>query len=537
MAALLLLAASCVKDNGSYGNKAINVVTISGIAATYQAELGKNFSITPNLNYSLGEEHDDFKYEWHVMRATSPQISLGVLSTEKDLNVTVEPNGLIGKAGSYTLMYCVTNLNTGIRYDYPFTVVVSDKMLTGCIVLHETADNSFDVDMIANFNDTLNHHANLLALYQSALPRQGRKALDIVCYKDAYSPSLSLIPSKDEYHYAVWILTDQSTDRVTADDYEYKPEFNISNLQLGESSTLVAEKMFSTSYNTTKYQGNYVLSQGNLYFYTHFSNVDVFYGAPVNTHQEDATPYSIAPYIFMAPSAGAVVFNKDEHAFELHDASTAGMQAHAAVTTPLGNGWSDPNWEPVYIGNRTDGSSYYLIYGFAIVKDGVTNQYQFLQMSAMGGMSATVNLLSQTAFPTGTDLSNMRFYAFHPTLPYLFFATEDKVYRVNVNAMNSVDDVTASVLLPGQKISLLKSTAVRFPTTNNQNKMLMVATYDPTGQAGQNAQLAFYNVEDGTGDLTPAKYPATPTADGFQQEMKWTGLGKVIGADYKQPTK
>jgi hypothetical protein len=108
---------------------------------------------------------------------------------------------------------------------------------------------------------------------------------------------------------------------------------------------------------------------------------------------------------------------------------------------------------------------------------------------------------------------------------------EDRVYRINTQAMDAFVDVTSQVLPAGHKISKMKSSSVRF----DRNNLIVVASYDPNGTPGENGQLALYEVEDGTGNLILAKHPVQPTADGYQTDMKWTGFGKIINVDYKQP--
>jgi hypothetical protein len=181
--------------------------------------------------------------------------------------------------------------------------------------------------------------------------------------------------------------------------------------------------------------------------------------------------------------------------------------------------------------NRTVSGS-----GYAVVKNVGTGRYELLQMSiALGVVGGTLESMAsqqgKAEFPAGINLDDIKFYAYHTTLPYLYLATEDKVYRVNTTTMAALEDITTQVLPAGHKISKLKSSAVRFSRTN----LIVVASYSPNGQAGQNGQLAFYSVEDGTGNLILAKHPASPTASGYQIDMKWTGFGKIINVDYKQP--
>ncbi|MDR3338498.1 MAG: hypothetical protein LBT25_00130 [Candidatus Symbiothrix sp.] len=529
---------SCIEDKGNYDYWEINTVDIAGISATpYYVGLGESFKITPVLTFSLGEEHDAFQYEWHLMQSTGTiKQSAGILSDQKNLDIII--GGLINAAGTYRIMYCITNLTTGVRYDYLFSVVVQDRMLVGYIVLCEKESNTFDIDLISLYRDTLTQYHNVLDVYDSALPRTDRKPIDLICYGDYLSPS----PTASGRKYAIWILTDKGTDRVRVENMEYIPEFNLSSRLMAlnpkyrpADGNLVADRIFSVSNHVSSYGKDYLYANGN-YFFHNWVMVSWFYNLPVNSMSVNEAPYKAAPYIFMT-SGGAILFDETHNRFEAHLAGSNELNASSSTllhTTRLTNGtyfdWQDPDYRLVYMDNRT------ISLGYAIVNNTRTNRYEFLQMTV--GEIVVNNYLSTSAsqsgkaeFPVGTNLDNIKFYAYHSTLPYLYLASEDRVYRINTSAMTTLDDITAQVLPAGHKISKMKNSAIRFPRTNQ----MVIASYNPAGQTGENGQLAFYEVEDGTGNLILAKHPASPTVDGYQIDMKWTGFGKIINVDYKNP--
>jgi hypothetical protein len=536
---------SCIEDKGNYDYQEINSVTIAGIndaATPYAVELGGILQITPELTFSQGES-EDFKYEWHVMSDLSPYNSKGILSKERNLNVVV--GGLITSSGTYNLMYCVTNLTTGVRYDHVFKLLVQDKTLTGYIMLCERGNDSFDLELISLFRDTLTQYHNALDLFDSELPRTGRKPLDLLCYGDQISPSMANTTTQKKY--AVWVLTDKSTDRVRVENLEYDPSFNISGIALTfdpkyrpADGNLVAEKMFSIAAQPASSGRNYMLYGGNFYFYN-FSPGTWYYSAPVNKNSLTDEPYKVAPYVAqLSTMLGGILFDETNNRFVIHMADVMGNSDRVLCTQRLVDAegdyfqWENPNYRLVYMGNRNASNC------FAVVKNVSTGGYELLQFASSakvveGSIVNDVSKLGRADFPAGFKAEEIKHFAYSyrtnvNTLPYLYCATDDKVYKVYTNTM-AVTDVTDQVLPAGHKISKLKTSNIRFARTD----LLVVASYDPNGTAGQNGQLAFYEVETATGDLKLAKHPITPTSSGYQIDMKWTGFGKIINVDYKNP--
>jgi hypothetical protein len=540
MVLFVLLCTSCVEDQGNYDYREINKITISGINPTttpYYVPLGDSLKITPTLTFSLGEEHDTYRYEWHLMDATdNAHISKAILSAERNLAIIM--GGPISASGTYTLMYCVTNATTGVRYDHVFRIVVQDRTLQGYIMLCERENNGFDIDLISVFQDTLTQYHNVLDLFESQLPRTGAKPLDLVCYGDNISPSV-LAAAKGK-RYAVWVLTDQSTNRLRVENFEYQPEFNIAGISmmsakyLPSGGNIVAEKMFSVSGHASSGGRNYIYSNGNYFFYN-LEHSSYFYSLPVNSISVADLPYKTSPFLFCG-LGGAILFDETNNRFEFHQASgpqLTGNSNYVFRTVRLTGGnyfnWQDPDYRLVYLDTRNGSTSRDLATGYAIVKNVATSKYEFLQMS-ITSMAAAAQL-GKMEFPEGFDLESIQYFAYHLTLPYLYCATEDRVYRINTQAMNVFEDITSQVLPSGHKISKMKSSSIRFDRSN----LIVVASYDSNGASGKNGQLALYEVEDGTGNLILAKHPQQPTAIGYQIDMKWTGFGKIINVDYKLP--
>jgi len=542
---IMALLSSCIEDKGNYDYHEVNKVTIEGINESYSTTLGATLQITPSLTFSLGENVDEFAYQWCVMESYSPYALRGVASTERNLNIQIGGEGCpIYREGDYYILYLVENLTTKVRYYKVFTLSVQNRTTTGYALLCETA-NGFDIDLVSLYQDTLTQYHKVLELFQSDLPHEGIKATQLVCYSDYLSPAV--VDYMDEEnntgrskYYAMWVLSDVGTDRVRVEDFAYKTKYNIAtqilrmpNSKFPAGDIVRVDKMASVASNSSSRLGRaYSYYDGNWFFYN-YSPLTWYYLLPVNQYIStvESPQYKTTPYIIVGSTNGAVLFNVDRNRFEFHKAGTSeistGSSANFYCTVELTGGtyfdWANPNYELKYMDNRTNTA------GFAIVYNRATGKHEFLQINTTPTPSATQ--LGMSEFPTSFKTDGVLFYAYHRTLPYLYYATEDHVYRVNTSTMATIDDITSQVLPAGQKISLLKSSQQRYIRAN----LIGVATYTSGGQAGNNGQIAFYEAEDGTGNLILAKHPATPTDAGYQIDMRWSGFGKVIDYDYKNP--
>jgi hypothetical protein len=375
-------------------------------------------------------------------------------------------------------------------------------------------------------------------LLDSNFPREGRIPLDVVCYTDNASPILM----KDEYKkYALWILTDKGSERVRVENFEWKPEYDISGISMVLDKFLNGEKFISQKMNAHQYTAytysNWILDKlGNWYWYNLVLSAS-FCTHPVNITKGTTMPYKAAPYIFGKPGVCAVLFNEDANRFEWQNADanarSATMYSDVLTTTNIFD-WQNPNYRLLYMGHRTASA------GFAVVENVFTTRFEFLYWVASSGNPPSKDDRKDFPFDRTIPVKDFKHYVYHKDLPYLYCATEDKLYKIDVTSMPATGwtDVTSQVLPAGHKFSKVMTTYHFQPIYNDERfnprtDQIAVCTYDPYGEPGQNGQLSIYNVEHGTGNLVLAKHPTEPTEDGYQIDMEWTGFGKIIGLDYK----
>jgi len=538
---LFFISVSCIEDKGKYEYHNIHSVDIKGIANSYTVALASELKINPQLfvsvsddrsvsmdDYLMSDDADEFEYQWH--RVGGPYLrSTGIISRERNLDIAIGAPWF-PQMNTYYVLYCVFNKTTGVRYDRRFTLNVQDEMLVGYVMLCETKEN-FDLDLISLYRDTLTQYHKVLDLMQSDFPREGRTAIDVVSYRDPASPMI-----RDDSNYknhALWILTDQGSERVRVENFEWKPDFDIRGISMVLDKFLngekfIAQKMFASGYTSIS-SSNWIYDKAGNWYWYNWAAVTNFCVNPINRTRSTDMPYKTAPYIFAFPDACAVLFNEDANRFEAQSANASGSTELLWYTIPLTGtaifDWQNPNYRLVYMGNRTRSR------GFAIVRNVQTTRYEYLYFYG-SSMSSQPTKDDRKDFPLDDSVpfEDFTHFALHSETPYLFAATENQLYRIDVTMMPQAGwrDVTAQALPEGHMFSKVVS-SINFPRTD----LIAVCTYDPFGTPGENGRLAFYNVEHGTGDLIPAKHPAEPLDDGYQIDMKWGGFGKIIGVDYR----
>ena len=143
LSAYLLLAASmfaCAPDNGNYNYSEVNKITIQGMVEEYSVDQMDTLWVDSlRLDFSL-EETDNLAYEWVIKKQGGvPEI----ISTTKNCG------GKITQApGSYSQSWlCVANLDTGLKYYWPFRLTVNTSWENGLYILSEAADGTAKLSM------------------------------------------------------------------------------------------------------------------------------------------------------------------------------------------------------------------------------------------------------------------------------------------------------------------------------------------------------------------------------------------------------
>lgn len=139
---ILLVAGmcACAPDKGNYNYSELNTITIQGMEEEYFVDqLDTLWVDSLRLDFAL-EATDNLIYEW-VIKSQDGKSS--IISTEKNCG------GLITQApGSYFQSWlCVTDLDCGLKYYWPFRLTVNTPYENALYMLSEAADGTAKLSM------------------------------------------------------------------------------------------------------------------------------------------------------------------------------------------------------------------------------------------------------------------------------------------------------------------------------------------------------------------------------------------------------
>ena len=158
---VLMVMASCFKDDGNYSYNEIGDITISNIGETYSAYsyVGDVLEISPVVE----ADYANMKYEWYIWEGTelvvitdeSEEQEMTLIGEGKDLSyeVNLDP-------GDYTLLFRATSEDNGYASTQTATLEVSTQFARGFYILKETADGNAELDL--HYQDGMPVIANML---------------------------------------------------------------------------------------------------------------------------------------------------------------------------------------------------------------------------------------------------------------------------------------------------------------------------------------------------------------------------------------
>ena len=142
----VLMQISCYKDKGNYDLQEINKITIlKNGSDTLKVNQFDSLKVETLLEQSLLTGEDNLTYKWSVFLSNPPITGLidEVLSTEKNLNVQF---GL--RPDTYTLLYTVTDKNTGVSTFKKYLLQVSSRLSEGWLMISQSNDGKRDVGLL-----------------------------------------------------------------------------------------------------------------------------------------------------------------------------------------------------------------------------------------------------------------------------------------------------------------------------------------------------------------------------------------------------
>jgi hypothetical protein len=490
VAGTLVSAASCYKDKGNYSYHDINEVTFSQIDTTtgYAVFIGDSLKISPQLNSSMPGGPQDYTYEWSFFDRINGD---RILSREKDLRIKIDET-----PGPYSLQYRVTDKNNGRLFHVRTNVLVRTTVYEGYLVLNDVNGKS-RLDMISYdaTSSSFTQITDVLDHMGSNLPEQG-KPIKVLASRVSNAFNWS------DSTYGIYLITEDGTNRVHPESFQYRPTYNIRYEMVGDiPQDFKADNLIC---DPALYFVNFYL-YSNYNVYLRGSGVEM-YSLPVNKLEGQA-PFRAAPWLVANSSQYLMMYDIDARKFNMLNALNGFTAVPAPVATEPGELDYPSGRDLVWMEKTTSG------YAYAITKD-VAGPNFYLTKFMPGSLPVYSKRINGTVIAQATK------FAVGSTPEYLFYCVGGKVYEYDLYTETSklMLDKGASTVT---HLAFQPFSPNRSPATYGQwQRWLTVGYNDPAGAPGANGTLEQYSVPDANEALVLQK--------------KWTGFGNIVSVSYRE---
>lgn len=491
---LLILASSCVSDEGNYNYTDINTLNVTGIDNEYTVYTGESFKISPNLNPTKddGTDPNRYTFEWVALKGTRT-----VIGTTKDFDAAIKLS-----PGQYKIYYLITDKVTGVTWqteflitdkvtgvtkkqDY-FTLNVVSAIYEGWLVVGDV-DGKARLDMVSIIpNGTTRVITDVLDAAGSALKLSG-KAVDVECFGSALATSTA---------YGIYVTsTETGTARLEPDSFAWTQSQNIAYESVGGAFDTNFGVDFMKSAGPAE---NIIYSKGNVYSYIKVQQVR--YGLPNNILDTETKPFYAAPFIAENQGYGGppVLFDKDLRRFVRMNVVKGNCSIMPPVVgSPTVLDWNNTNCDLVFMTT----SAYNSYENFAVLRNITTGKFHLLRFNKAFAQTYYKEILNAPDFDKATK------FAVSPDSGYLFYAVGGKLYEY--------DNGTQSAKLMLDKGSE-EITYLDCNTRANKlyNKKLIVGSYN-----GSVGKLELFTVPPVNGDLI--------------LDYSYSGLCKIVDVAYR----
>ena len=503
---------SCYDDKGNYDYSEIDELTISGmpeeaISALHKAEnLMLSPVVTSKYEGEITADNPNYEFAYYYNRTAGGDFltpSLLDSAKVKDLNILAEID-----PGNYTGWFKVTDLRTNIVTSAEFKLEVLTATTKGWLVLCEAEERKVRVDMIGEIGD----RTVVLRDVLDFLPEShGAHQL--------YMESEMVYTGSTPY---LNLYTEEGSYRV----YSVGGDFSRTSYSDPRAQEFIRKVDDIIVAEGSGYSCMMITSEGDVYHRA--SGTSGVYDVKINVDEPLTDPtYKIAP--FMGYSWSQYAYNG-----VLYDKTNKAFKYFLAYAYNNPNGLrrlfdpTEPEADAKYFDWKTGKDMVYMAgtnqsnLVFALMKD-ASGQYSIYgirvgQYNASPVQSTYIDIDANTA----SGLANATCYAFHPTLPFLFYSNGSEVYLYDMATRTE----TRVVTLSGENISMLKFYKLKDATSysaavQEYQYRLAVGSAKTGAEAGSEGVLRFYDVPEFAAEL--AQFGDTYSGFGVIKDIAYKG--------------
>jgi hypothetical protein len=406
---------SCVNDDSMLDEIKLKEFSVDGILENYSVKTGFDvLKINPTLTSS---EDSNFKYYWYhyTNNVLSGQGKYDTISTELNLNypVTLKPN-------SYTLIFCVEDVETGVKDFTETQLFVETTKSRGWYVLKHK-DNSTDFDL---FNST----GKASDVFSSVNGRSLSGNAKQIGWMDVYSwgnPETNIL-EKDIRTLALLSDNDFSMMRI-----EDSKELNqLSGMYVDGYNGPVAPNFFLVGGGTFYFANNSKVSSLRV----DGSDSGRFGYDRIADHDYELSDHALVSH----RNHGPIVHDKKHHTLYWVPSNSTELKTFGVGTYPTENMDSDPIYMGYQLAGSSTGKGYMLLQNRTTPSNLQIAELDMYAAYQYGGSSIPL-IVDLQSVPMASGLVDAENFALNKGADLLYF-TKDNVLSF-YNMQNKSEEV------------------------------------------------------------------------------------------------
>lgn len=497
--AFILFLAGCAKDEGNYVYDKLNSYFIDTTSFASKFVVSQNDVVNVNPTDAAGSSTQNLTYEWRLVQVSYAANPATGTYVDKQLAITKNLSfKVVDLPGDYVLaLFVKDNANGGITQLIKKPMTIRSYASPGWMVLHGNASSS-DISIVVNNKVSTIMPVGTDYIQSNVFSETNGTKMQAEGAGVSFQPNGSV---------GAFTKGNSGGYRLNGNDLRIMDNYSNMFLNPMASSEIQFEAYDYWSYNEL------FINKGDLYFNPQAS-ANIWNKIGVKCFGNGIN-YVAAPYIatYRANSYYGVIYDKLNKRF-LYINGNREVKEFMAAGTAAQFDLRNTGKEMVYAENGFNN-----IWNCIMQTPNDPNTRELFQCDfskADDGNRAIARLDIRTA----TELNISKYFAFGNKANIMYYATDAKIYQNNYSG-NKVStliyDVAANY--PGQVITsmkLLKIAANTAPVHPNESKLLYIALYNPSTQAGTLLQI---DVNEVTGAFGTIK--------------AYTGFGKIASMGYK----
>ena len=515
-----VLATGCYGDKGNYDYHDINEVTISGIDLenVYKAYAYKStLEISPKIHSSKDIDPSQYEYTWRIVPRNADAdkgatLDEFIVSHEQNL---VYPVHLAD--GDYTGFFEVKDPSTGVTWIQDFYLNVTSQGSNGWLIACD--DNGRTrLDLIAKDDkgekDVLYPDLWKNLDFEMGSPKR-------LFFLGDYLTTIGF----------PFLVTDKGSYAITGRDFHIGEDTDLKwYFGTVEDHVLIdasVNEMYTASESFVTYW--WVIDHEGQIYKTECTD-QAFFSYPINRVNGE-TEFKAAPFVGVSYSYAysdpetwmynyaVILYDADGRRFlTKYDANNypsvmqcTGTQRFDVVT----------GRDMVFMDSHYGVDELVV----AVLKEPASPEYYLY------GMNLRFGEVEQAFYGQieGPDLANVKFFALHPSLNSLFYATENKIYRVDINSQSTMNATEILSLGADEEIAVCKFNKILVPDPEDgpylqPNMYKLVVCTNKKNVSPDNPNVGTFRLYN-----IPEYASTTPTLD-----TQIEGLGKIVDVVYKE---